>query len=102
MGWSCTQAADNTIEQINSLVQLQCSNVKKNYQDQLPGGFFEINRAKEHKDGSITGSVYRFVGTDKCSKVGSFKINSNGTIAWFPMLPLAIKKAINDPITIAA
>ena len=99
MGWSCTQAADNTIEKINSLVQSQCLNVKKNYQDQLPGGFFEINRAKEHEDGSITGSVYRFVGADKCSKVGSFKINPNGTIGWFPMLPLAIKKAINDPIT---
>ena len=99
MGWSCTQAADDTIEKINSLVQSQCSNVKKNYQDQLPGGFFEINRAKEHEDGSITGSVYRCVGADKCSKVGSFKINPNGTIGWFPMLPLAIKKAINDPIT---
>jgi hypothetical protein len=98
MGWSCTQAADNTIEKINSLVQSQCLNVKKNYQNELPGGFFEINRAKENEDGSITGSVYRSVGDDRCVKVGSFKINSNGIIAYFPMLPLAIKKEINDLI----
>jgi hypothetical protein len=98
MGWSCTQAADNTIEKINSLVQSQCLNVKKNYQDQLPGGFFSINRSKEHEDGSITGSVHRFIGDDRCVRVGSFKINSNGTIARFPMLPLAIKKEINDLI----
>jgi hypothetical protein len=98
MGWSCTQAADDTIEKINSLVQSQCPNVLKKYRDQLPGGFFEINRAKEHEDGSITGSVFKFVEGNKCSKVGSFKINPNGTIGWFPMLPLAIKKAVNDPI----
>jgi len=98
MGWSCSQAADNTIEKINSLVQSQCNNVKKNYSCQVPNGFFEINTRKEHEDGAITGSVYKYVGEDRCSKVGSFKINSNGTIAWFPMLPLSIKKAINDPI----
>ena len=98
MGWSCSQAADNTIEKINSLVQSQCNNVKKNYSCQVPNGFFEINTRKEHEDGAITGSVYKYVGEDRCSKVGSFKINSNGTIAWFPMLQLSIKKAINDPI----
>ena len=92
--------ADQTLEKINSLVQSECKEIKENYADQIPNGFLSVNTRIEHEDGSITGSVYKYVGTDRCLRVGSFKINGDGFIKRFPKLPTSIKNKINSQIKI--
>ena len=93
MGWSCRVDADNTLTKIKTLIE---SNYKVEFGNGLPNGFYDVNTRIEHIDGAITGSVHKFVGVDRCKKIGSFRIEGNGYIKRFPMLPLFIKKQINQ------
>ena len=85
MGWSCSAKASYTMEAISKLINRKSSN-------DLPGGvgFYEASN-KEWIDGSITGTVWKFVGPNQCKKAGSFKISGDGKIERFPMLPKEIK-----------
>tara|TARA_R100001443_G_scaffold13550_1_gene23566 strand:+ start:564 stop:857 length:294 start_codon:yes stop_codon:yes gene_type:complete len=92
MGWSCSQYADDTLNEIQKLLDttynFDISN--KISKDK----FFEISR-KEHIDGKITGSIYSMI---DCQRLGSFCIGSNGYIKRFDYLPRHIKKTINQSI----
>ena len=79
MGWSCSAIAGNIMDEISekSFKQSGSQNV---YQHKGNWFFWETSR-KEHEDGSITGSIHKFVsdprGKDKISatRVGNFKID---------------------------
>lgn len=85
MGWSCSAKASYTLEAITKLIDRESSN-------DLPGGigFFEASR-EEWIDGSITGTVWKFVAANRASSAGSFKISGEGKIVRFPLLPKEIK-----------
>jgi hypothetical protein len=88
MGWSCSAAANFTLDAIVA-IQQKLGSVTSNglvINGNTNAGFWESSR-KEHDDGSITGSVWTMVGTDKCRRTGSFRINANGTIARFSSIP---------------
>ena len=88
MGWSCNAAAALTLDAIqahfnaqaaaNGIEQFQNIVVKngKKY------GFWEGSR-REHADGAITGTVWRYVDEMRVSKAGSFRIEGNGSITRF-------------------
>jgi hypothetical protein len=42
--------------------------------------FFESSR-KEHRDGAITGTIWKHVDETHCRKAGSFRINRDGSVA---------------------
>ena len=107
MGYSCTKNADDILKNINDILQSKYHNkLPKTKNGQVndfsvPNGFFEIG--KENYDGAITGTVWKFQkDTSEISKnsyikkAGSFRINPNGFIKRFPLLPKEIKKSINN------
>lgn len=93
MGWSCRVEASETLEKIQKLLE-QNYNIKLG--NGVPNGFYDVNTRLEHIDGSITGSVFKNLDNDMCKKIGSFKIEGNGFIKRFPMLPSSIKNKINQ------
>jgi len=88
MGWSCSAAANFTLDAITE-IQKKLGSVTSNglvLNGNPNAGFWEASR-KEHDDGSITGSVWTMVGTDSCRRTGTFRINANGTIERFSSIP---------------
>jgi hypothetical protein len=88
MGWSCSAAANFTLDAIVA-IQQKLGSVTSNglvINGNTNAGFWESSR-KEHDDGSITGSVWTMVDADHCRKTGSFRINANGTIERFSSIP---------------
>jgi len=88
MGWSCSAAANFTLDAITE-IQKKLGSVTSNglvLNGNPNAGFWETSR-KEHDDGSITGSVWTMVGTDFCRRTGSFRINANGTVERFSSIP---------------
>lgn len=92
MGWSCRVEASRTMDRFSDLCFAHSgqTNVWK------AGAYFymwEISRT-EHRDGAITGRVFRFaLGFDpqsreggKCYPKGSVHINPDGTVARGPAL----------------
>ncbi len=47
--------------------------------------FFE--RGREQGDGAVTGSLMLMLPNDYCRKIGSVRINPDGTIGSFPKMP---------------
>lgn len=105
MGYSCSARAALTLDALQAILTKETPQAGSNA---LPGGFWE--RGREQRDGAITGTVWKTIGTytpeqraakaaemgisnpewigDPVRKAGSFKINADGTIARFPMVPL--------------
>lgn len=77
MGWSCRAEASATMGRITKacVAQTGQQNVYKH------GGqkyMWEVNQRIDHKDGSITGTIHKFV-SGGIVKAGSFKISGDGT-----------------------
>ena len=51
---------------------------------------FEASR-REHRDGSITGSIWRFLPNDKITRSGTFRIEGDGTVSRAPSFLKKIK-----------
>ena len=89
MGWSCRAEAAATMEKWSNKCRANSgsSNV---WGDRKGWYMFEASRV-EHADGAITGTIMKFIGNpmgqDSCpaSRVGSFRINPDGTIAKAPL-----------------
>lgn len=82
MGWSCNADAARTLDRWTA----RCieSTGSSNIWESPNGRFFiELSR-EEHDDGAITGSVWRMVDEKRCQRVGSFRINGDGTVARGP------------------
>lgn len=84
MGYSCSAKARYTLDQVDCLDEFDIKSPNYKY-------FIEIG--KENRDGAITGSVFELdeiyshmdlLRPVSCKKIGSFRVNPNGTIARFP------------------
>ena len=77
MGWSCSSAAGARLDAISSWIVLNgnMDGSQNSWKDPKTGEryFFESSR-REHSDGAITGSIWKFVGEKNVVKSGSFKI----------------------------
>lgn len=90
MGYSCSATAHETLEKISEMIgsipgpKNQWKNGDKSY-------FYEIG--KENYDGAITGSIWR-IESLYGKRVGSFRIENDGTVTRFPYLTSDIKDKI--------
>jgi hypothetical protein len=82
MGWSSSKKAYEVMNkwETHCRNQTKSSNV---FFDKGVKFFFETSR-KEHSDGSITGTVYKYIDEFRVVKSSSFKINGDGTIKTAP------------------
>jgi len=80
MGYSCTQLADNTLRDITAIC-IKETNAQNTFKFNNSVYMWEIG--KEQQDGSITGSIFKFLNEKQIIKHSSFKINSNGDIKTF-------------------
>lgn len=87
MGWSCSSAASARLDAISSWIVLNgnMDGSQNSWKDPRTGEryFFESSR-REHSDGAITGSIWKFVGENSVVKSGSFKIERDGRISRGP------------------
>lgn len=90
MGWSAASAACATLDAI----QRGCAKINEGSQNVfLSKGiryFFEPSRT-EHRDGAITGAIFRFLDDNRCRRVGSFRIEPDGAISRAPREFLRLK-----------
>lgn len=79
MGWSCTRAAGDTMQEWvdECLKQTQSQNVYRNRRGDKQ--FWEHDRV-EHADGAITGEIWRYNGNNNCIRVCGFRIEPNGDV----------------------
>ncbi len=80
MGWSCSMVASNIMNSMTK-ASLAMSGEQNVYQYKGQWYMWEISR-REHRDGSITGSISRFLGdrhapTTRVLTVGHFRIDGN-------------------------
>ena len=79
MGWSCSAVASNIMDELSEK-SFKKSGLQNVYEHKGNWFMWEVSR-KEHEDGSITGSIHKFVedprGKDRTSarRVGNFKID---------------------------
>jgi hypothetical protein len=97
MGWSCRADAGRTMRKWIDACVAQTGS-QNNYTANGQGYFWEVSRT-EHRDGAITGTIWRHVpGPDParvyCRKAGSFRIDGDGTIA---RAPAFLKQAAQAP-----
>ena len=94
MGWSCRKDAARTLDKVSAFCIKSTGN-GNTWVRVLPNGaerfFYETSR-REYEDGRICGQVFRIIGNPatSCRRVGSFRIEGNGNLTRFPMLPKSI------------
>jgi hypothetical protein len=82
MGYSATKAAFDTLDKWTNAC---LKNSKSQNVWSLNGKtYFWENSRVEHDDGSIKGSIWKFVEDDKCKRCGTFRINGDGSIHHAP------------------
>lgn len=92
MGYSCTRAAANMLGTIGHILATDGNrNILTIGQTQY---FFE--RGREQNDGAITGTLVECLPNDYCRKVGTIRIEPDGSLARFPRLPRTLKTEIVD------
>ena len=92
MGYSCTRDAANTLGVIGKFYATNGNpNVLTIGKDQY---FFE--RGREQADGAITGTLMVMLPNDYCRKVGSVRIEPDGTISKFPRMPKVDREEIEN------
>jgi hypothetical protein len=95
MGWSCAQAAFDTLDKIKEMYDTGDGSSNTIYVNGLPG-FFEETR-RDQPGGAICGTVYRRLTEKERAKwsdlpdldtrvirAGSFKIDGSGKVVRFP------------------
>lgn len=82
MGWSCNMAAGYALDRVKDacVSSTGSSNV---WEERGQRYFFETSRT-EHRDGAITGSVWRSVSETTCRRAGAFRIEGDGRISRGP------------------
>ena len=81
MGWSATAKACDTERHWSNICHAQTgrSNVYT-----AKGNTYFYDTGREQRDGAITGQVFRMSDSGYCAKVGSFRIEADGTVAKDP------------------
>ena len=77
MGWSCRAEASAAMGRITKACLAQ-TGVQNEFKHNGQKYFWEYN-AVTHKDGSITGSIYKLSASGHSTKSGTFKISGDGT-----------------------
>ena len=82
MGWSCRKDA---AEVSDTWVEACLAQTKSQNTFEVKGVkyFWETSR-KEHGDGAITGTIWKFVDETHVNRTGTFHIEGNGTITRAP------------------
>lgn len=83
MGYSCTAAAMNKLEEIVAKQESAPGGPSNGWRFNGADYFYEIGA--EQADGSVVGEVWRNFGKT-CSLAGKFKINPNGEVKRFPVV----------------
>jgi hypothetical protein len=91
MGWSCRADAAKTYDKWDRHCRETTGSSNVFVQDGEKF-FFEGSR-KEHADGAITGSIFKMIGKTHARKVGSFRINGDGTVARAPKVLKDLSKS---------
>jgi hypothetical protein len=106
MGWSCSKAASDTLKALDA-VCVASTNTSNTWK--APDGreyFYEMSR-REHDDGAITGEVVELGAPTHCAdphcrecfgarsgrKVGTFRVDGDGTLSRAPAVMRAAMKA---------
>lgn len=83
MGWSCCARAAWTLDAWTAAC-LESTGSQNVFRVNNERYFFETSR-KEHSDGAITGTVWRFLPDDKhVRRCGSFRIEGDGSVTRAP------------------
>ena len=102
MGWSCRADAGRTMDALVKACREQ-TKMSSNYIEDGREYFWEPSN-REHADGAITGSILLMLekrpdGSGTCRKVGSFRIEPDGSVKRGPaILKLAAKTAMATAI----
>ena len=85
MSYSCTAKANCVLKKMVEQLQASspCEQESQNTWQTTRARYF-YEQGRENNDGAITGSVMMFLGTTGCRRVGSYRIEPNGTISRFP------------------
>ncbi len=102
MGWSCRADAGRTMNALEKACREQ-TGMSSNYMDGGREYFWESSR-REHADGAITGSIMLMLekrpdGSGTCRKVGTFRIEPDGTVRRGPAI---LKQAAKNAMKAAA
>ena len=77
MGYSCASAAGDVYDAIGRGCAEQ---TRSGNSYEFRGNRYFLERGREQRDGSITGTVYKCLPNDMAIKAGTFKIGADGTI----------------------
>jgi len=88
MGYSCTVKAHDTLRMtLNAANNEKLTNYSFSNTWEHNGNKFFYEIGREQSDGSVTGSIYKFLGETQCVKYGSLKILANGKVKSWPGMP---------------
>lgn len=88
MGWSCRADAARTADKWSEACRK--STGSSNVWTENGKRYFYETSNTEHRDGAITGTIWRFIGNEHAVRAGSFRINPDGDIG---RAPAFLKKA---------
>lgn len=95
MGYSCTVAAADTLSRLAEILAPRLTDSSNSFKlANGTEGFWE--RGRENRDGAVTGKVWRSVGGTFVKPAGSFRINPDGKVARFPLIPAEILRRAED------
>lgn len=98
MGYSYTAAAGKTYDLWEDACRLNGGHNSSNTWSDLGRTYF-YERGRENDDGAITGTVFKFTGssnsivTGTARRIGSFRINADGTVERAPRFLKSASKA---------
>lgn len=82
MGWSCNKLAGLTLDAIKDFCYAQ-SGISNVFASNGNRYMIEISR-REHRDGAITGTIYKYLENDRVKKSGSLRIEGDGKVSSGP------------------
>jgi hypothetical protein len=82
MGWSCSKDASDVMQRWTAACIRQ-SGQQNVFYSGTKKYFWEVSNV-EHDDGAITGSIIHMLNDHECRKVGTFRINGDGSISRAP------------------
>ena len=84
MGWSCRADAARTYREWDEFCRTQTGS-SNTFISNGERYFYEGSR-REHSDGAITGTIWKFVGENQARKAGTFRIEGDGTVTRAPAI----------------
>ena len=83
MGWSCTKKAGDVLAKWEKFCTEQTGRSNVYIDDKDAKHYFEVS-SKEHRDGKITGQIWKFVNESQCVPKSRFTISKDGEVIKAP------------------